>query len=55
MTYQTPEPGRPPTAEWDVSAVLPTVAGPVPGGELNHGLSQLPPGFAALSGRPGLT
>lgn len=47
--------GTPPTAEWDASAVLSTVADSVSGGELNHVLSQLPSGYAALFGHPGLT
>lgn len=47
--------GRPPTAEWDASAVLSTVADSVSGGELNHVLSQLPSGYAPLFGRPGLS
>lgn len=46
---------RPPTAEWDASAVLSTVADAVSGGELNQVLSQLPSGYAALFGKPGLS
>jgi uncharacterized protein (DUF2267 family) len=46
---------RPPTAEWDASAVLSTVADAVSGGELNHVLSQLPSGYVALFGKPGLS
>lgn len=46
---------RPRTAEWDASAVLSTVADAVPGGEVDHLLSQLPAGYADLFGRPGLS
>ncbi len=46
---------RPPTAEWDASAVLSTVADAVSGGELNHVLTQLPSGYAPLFGKPGLS
>jgi uncharacterized protein (DUF2267 family) len=44
---------RPRTAEWDASAVLSTVADVVPGGEVDHLLSELPAGYAELFGRPG--
>jgi uncharacterized protein (DUF2267 family) len=43
------------TAEWDASAVLSTVADAVPGGELNQLLSELPPGYANLFGKPELS
>jgi uncharacterized protein (DUF2267 family) len=43
------------TAEWDSSAVLSAVAEAVSGGELNDVLTQLPSGYAALFGRPGLS
>lgn len=46
---------QPRTAEWDASAVLSTLADAVSGGELNQLLSQLPSGYAALFGRPGLS
>ncbi|MCK2215779.1 DUF2267 domain-containing protein [Actinomadura sp. ATCC 31491] len=42
--------GRPRTAEWDASAVLTTLAEAVSGGELNHLISELPSGYAALFG-----
>ena len=47
--------GLPPTAEWDASAVLSTVADSVSGGELNHVISQLPSGYAPLFGKPELS
>jgi uncharacterized protein (DUF2267 family) len=40
------------TAQWDVSAVLTTVAEAVSGGELNDVLTQLPSGYAVLFGKP---
>ncbi|NKZ00943.1 DUF2267 domain-containing protein [Nocardiopsis alborubida] len=46
---------RPRTAEWDASAVLTTVSRRVTGGQLNHILSQLPSGYAALFGKPELS
>ncbi|WP_159940972.1 MULTISPECIES: DUF2267 domain-containing protein [unclassified Nocardiopsis] len=46
---------RPKTAEWDASAVLTTVAHRITGGQLNHILSQLPSGYAALFGKPELS
>jgi uncharacterized protein (DUF2267 family) len=45
---------RPRTAEWDASAVLTTLAGAVPGGELNQIISQLPSGYAVLFGKADL-
>ncbi|MBO0776670.1 MAG: DUF2267 domain-containing protein [Actinobacteria bacterium] len=47
--------GTPPTAEWDASAVLSTVADSVSGGELNHVLSQLPSGYAQFFGKAELS
>lgn len=47
--------GSPPTAEWDASAVLSTIADSVSGGELNHVLSQLPSGYAPLFGKAELS
>ncbi|MET8614805.1 MULTISPECIES: DUF2267 domain-containing protein [Streptomyces] len=43
---------RPRTAEWDVGAVLSTVADVVSGGELDDLLSRLPDGYAELFGKP---
>lgn len=42
------------TARWDASAVLTTVAEAVSGGELNQILTQLPPAYAPLFGKPEL-
>jgi uncharacterized protein (DUF2267 family) len=39
------------TAQWDASAVLTTLADAVSGGEVNHLISQLPSGYAALFGK----
>ncbi|GHE79357.1 hypothetical protein GCM10014715_38180 [Streptomyces spiralis] len=45
---------RPRTAQWDASAVLTTVADAISGGELNHVISELPSGYAALFGKADL-
>jgi uncharacterized protein (DUF2267 family) len=44
----------PEVATWDASAVLTTVAEAVPGGQINHVLTQLQPAYAALFGKPDL-
>ncbi|MBR8743748.1 DUF2267 domain-containing protein [Nocardiopsis sp. MG754419] len=46
--------GRAYEGERDSRAVLSTVASAVSGGELNRLLSQLPPGYAVLFGKPEL-
>lgn len=42
------------TAKWDASAVLTTVGEAVTGGQLNQVLTQLPPAYAVLFGKPDL-